>query len=479
MNANTQATRTQVSSQSQTSNTTAGSSRNTSLRGMDYESQAASLEPASAGPPNIKFAYSESTLAKMASGDAAAAAVLERFRQFEMSDTKDGVRLTDEQRAVLAVQVLRESGVNHQEQKVFMTRVFFGHGVSSAELVDKIYTLELTGGGLTIRFSSQRGSVEPLVFAAPPVYEGKDDNLRGRRVEAVKHGMQDEESGRIWAIEEDSFIFAEKERIEQHFLMTIGKEFASLSPSEREASSAFRSAYHEYTALLAREHVGKIVAKLEGRVLGYAADNPDATLAMLVQQVVGMTLNMKDPDFFRYPHAEMRVEDEAIIELLLAKVGIEGSVSSDDFGDLSRLTDKRSKPSPTTGKETEVTPKPVSGTTENLPRDNALVRYLDGIAGTNSAFHVGPDSKFYAALGTRFQPEWDDRGLGASPCVAKGTGLIPTTHLSYFLPLAGALRVWADAELNQGDVTTAKASFESAAKAFMAAPAQRGGLTIG
>lgn len=64
----------QKQSTSQATNHSSQSGSAVQLRGKELDEQDATLAPRSAGPPNIKFAYNEGTLAQMAAGDEVAAA---------------------------------------------------------------------------------------------------------------------------------------------------------------------------------------------------------------------------------------------------------------------------------------------------------------------------------------------------------------------------------------------------------------------
>jgi hypothetical protein len=447
------------------------------LRGKNLEEQDAMLAPPSAGPANIKFAYSEATLASMAAGDPLAAAIYERYRQFQDSSTKDGVTLTAQQKLALAVQVMNEQGATLLEQKVLLTRVFFGHASMNQFGTDQIYTIESTGAGVTLRFSGHRGTIEPMVFAAPPVYTGKDDNLRGRRVEAAKNGYIDAATGREIAVERDSVIFEEADRIEAHFLMTQGVKFAAMTPSERAASAAFKDAFSAYKSLLMKDYVVKVAtALLEPFAAWVEAKGPTATVAAIVQKAITVTLGTPMPDYFRYAHAGMRVEDEAIIEVMLAKVKIEGNINSDDFNDLSRVVDKRPRPQVLQTATNEETDKVATTTPdkpgEQLPKTNALITHLEAMEQRTTELSVEPDSNFYLRLGAAGQATWNERGFGAAPCVRNGK--IPAPSLATFVPLMRAWRTWEAAKLNGGDEAKALGAFEAAAQAFLAAPAKSG-----
>ncbi len=452
------------------------------LRGMGLEDQDAALAPPSAGPPNIKFAYNQATLAQMAAGDEVAAAVFEKYRQFEDSSTKEGIKLSPQEKLALSVQVMNELGVSMQDQKIFLTRVFFGHASRSQFGTDQIWIIESSGGGVTLRFSGNRGTIEPMVFGAPPVYTGKDDNLRGRRVEAAKNGYADPVTGQEWAVEKDSVIFDQATQIEQRFLLTQGVEFAQMTDAERAASPAFKEAFTAYKSLLMKDYVAKVSNALGGTLAGWVSDQgPTVTAAAIVQQAIRLTLRTPMPDYFRLAHADMRVEDEAIIEEMLAQVKILANVNSDDFNDMSKVVDQRPRPqvvqTPTTeeaDKVATVDPETTSG--EKLPQTNMLIKHLEAMESRSSGLSVEADSNFYKGLGAAGQAIWNERGFGAAPCVHNG--MISTKSLATFVPLMHAWRTWEDAKLNGGDVEKALAAFDAAAEAFLGAPAHSG-VTIG
>jgi hypothetical protein len=452
------------------------------LRGMGLDDQNAALAPP-AGPPNIKFAYNEATLAQMAAGDEVAAAVYEKYRQFEDSSTKEGVKLTPQDKLALSVQVMNELGVSLQDQKIFLTRVFFGHASRSQFGTDQIWIIDSSGGGVTLRFSGNRGTINPMFFGAPPVYTGKDDNLRGRRVEAAKNGYTDAATGRQIAVEKDSVIFAEANLIEQQFLMTQGVDFAQMTKEERAASPAYKDAFTAYKTLLMKDYVAKVSNMLMATFGAWVdAQGPTATPAAIVQQAINLTLGTPIADYFRRPHNEMRVEDEAIIEVMLAQVNIEGNVNSDNFGDMSRVVDKRPRPpvvqTPATEEADKVaTEDPETTTTvDQLPKTNTLIKHLEAMEKRTTGLSVEADSNFYKGLGAAGQATWNAHGFGAAPCVHNGT--ISTKSLATFVPLMHTWRTWEDAKLNGGDDKKAQAAFDAAAEAFLCAPAHSG-VTIG